>query len=405
MNCNFCKTKINSIFLDLGKTPPANSLLSNKMDFTKEKKYELVVYVCKKCWLVQTKQIADKKVFFNNKYPYYSSISKTWLKHSELYVHKITKKLKLNKSSKVIEIASNDGYLLQYFKRKKIPCLGIEPTKNTAKICIKKGINVIQKFFSYKLSNKINIKADLVICNNVLAHVPNLTDFIRGLENTINKKGVVTIEFPHLKNLIKKVQFDTIYHEHYFYFSLISLKKIVTKLNLKVFDIEKINTHGGSLRVYLCKRENPKKISKRVEQIIREEKSFGLNNIKTYQVFKKKVYQLKKKSLDFIFKSKLKNKKIHAYGAAAKGITFLNYLQISRKDIRYIYDASKFKINKFLPSSHIPIYNPKKLRKNRPNYILILPWNIEKEIRSELKFVKSWKCKFLTFIPKIKVFN
>ncbi len=295
--------------------------------------------------------------------------------------------------------------MLQYFKKKKIPFLGIEPTKNTAKICIKKGINVIQKFFSYKLSKKIKNKADLVICNNVLAHVPNLTDFIKGLENTINKKGIITIEFPHLKNLIKKIQFDTIYHEHYFYFSLISLKKIVTKLNLKIFEVEKINTHGGSLRVYLCKIKNPKKISKKVEQLIKEEKAFGLNNIKTYLAFKKKVYQLKKKSLEFIYRCKLKNKKIYAYGAAAKGITFLNYLQISREDIKYVYDASKFKINKFLPTSHIPICNPKNLAKTRPNYILILPWNIQKEIRSELKFAKLWNCKFLTFIPNIKIFK
>ena len=405
MICNFCKANISDVFLNLGQTPPANSLLSNRKDFTREKKFNLVVYICKKCWLVQTKQIADKKVFFNNKYPYYSSISKTWLKHCESYVHKITEKLKLNKLSKVIEIASNDGYLLQYFKEKKIPCLGIEPTKNTAKICIKKGINVIQKFFSHKLSKEIKYKADLVICNNVLAHVPDLTDFIKGLENTINKKGVITIEFPHLKNLIKKNQFDTIYHEHYFYFSLISLEKIVTKLNLKIFEVDKLNTHGGSLRVYLCKRKNPKKISKKVKQLIQEEKAFGLNKINTYLTFKKKVYRLKKKSLEFMRKCKLKNKKIYAYGAAAKGITFLNYLKISRDDIKYVYDASKFKINKFLPSSHIPICDPKNLTKTKPNYILILPWNIQKEIRSELKFTKLWNCKFLTFIPRVKVFK
>lgn len=404
MKCNFCKKKIFDIFLNLGKTPPANSLLGKKKEFVKEKKFNLIVYVCKSCWLVQTKQIVNKKIFFNNKYPYYSSVSKTWLEHSKLYVNKIVKDLKLNNLSKVIEVASNDGYLLQYFKKKNIPCLGIEPTKNTAAVCQKKGIKVIKKFFSYKLSEKIIDKADLLICNNVLAHVPNLRDFIKGLENLIKESGVITIEFPHIKNLIEKIQFDTIYHEHYFYFSLISLKKIVSKFNLKIFKVDELSTHGGSLRVYLCKNKKQIKISKTVNEIINEEKKFGLKKIKTYLNFKKKVFVLKKKSFQFLKMCKLKNKTIHAYGAAAKGITFLNYLKITKNDINYVYDSSTFKINKFLPGSHIPIKNPLMLKKNKPNYILILAWNIQKEIKSQLKFVKLWDCKFFTFIPRLKIF-
>lgn len=405
MKCNFCKIKINTILLNLGKTPPANSLINNLKHKAKEKKFNLIVYLCRKCWLVQTQQVANKKIFFNNNYPYYSSVSKTWLNHVEMYVEKITKKLHLNKSSKVIEIASNDGYLLQYFKKKKIPCLGIEPTKNTAKICIKKGIRVIQKFFSYKLSKFITKKADLVICKNVLAHVPNIVDFLKGLENTIKENGTITIEFPHLKSLIKNTQFDTIYHEHYFYLSLITLKKITSKLKLKIYDVDKIKTHGGSLRVYISKLKSKKKITKKVFNLIQDEKRFGLNNTKRYLLFKNKVDRLKKNSLKFINECKTKNKTIHAYGAAAKGITFLNYLNINRNNINYVYDASKFKINKYLPLSHIPILNPNKIKKYKPDFLLILPWNIEKEIRLQLRFTKKWNCKFVTFIPKVKIYK
>ncbi len=404
MKCNYCKSKINKVFLNLGKTPPANSLLKQKRNFKNEKKFELIVYVCEKCWLVQTKQVTDKKVFFNDKYPYYSSISKTWLSHCELFVKNVIKKFKLNTFSNVIEIASNDGYLLQYFKKKKIPCFGIEPTKNTSNMCIRKGIPVIQKFFSFKLSKEIKKKADLVICNNVLAHVPNLIDFVKGLESLINDKGIITIEFPHIKNLIEKVQFDTIYHEHYFYFSIICLRKIFDRYNLKIFDVEKIETHGGSLRVYLCKKSNSRMVTKKLQNILYEEKKFGLDKIKTYLKFKNKVINLKQKSLKFINKCKINKKKIHAYGAAAKGITFINYLGIKRRDINYVYDSSKFKINKFLPASHIPIITPKNIQKEKPNYILILPWNLSKEVSLQLKIVKKWKCKFVTFIPKLKIF-
>lgn len=403
MKCNICKNKINNIFLNLGKTPPSNSLIINKNEFSNEKKFNLIVYLCKKCWLVQTKQIVSKKIFFNNKYPYYSSVSESWLKHSKSFVNKIIRKLKLNKFSKVIEIASNDGYLLQYFKKKQIPCLGIEPSKNTAIIAEKKGIEVIKKFFSYELSKKISPKVDLVICNNVLAHVPNLINFVKGLENTINQEGIITIEFPHLKNLIKKIQFDTIYHEHYFYFSLIALEKIFTKCNLKIFNVDKILTHGGSLRVYLCKKNNQIKISKTVKETLEDEINFGLKRIKTYLLFKKKVQLLKKRSKYFIKKCIADNKVIDVYGAAAKGITFLNYLKVSKNQIRYAYDASKFKINKYLPLSHIPIHSPDKIIKYKPDYLLILPWNIQKEIKNKLNFVKSWNCKLVTLIPRIKI--
>ena len=238
----------------------------------------------------------------------------------------------------------------------------------------------------------------------MLAHVPDLIDFIKGLENLIKDRGVISIEFPHLKNLISKTQFDTIYHEHYFYFSLICLNRIFDKQNLKIFDVEKINTHGGSLRIYVCKNRNTRPISNKVEKILKEEKKFGLNNIKTYLKFKNKVYNLKKNSLKFLEKCHSNKKKIYAYGAAAKGVTFLNYLKIKKKNIKYVYDTSKFKINKFLPLSHIRILSPNDIVKTKPDYLLILPWNLHKEISTQLKFVKRWKCKFITLVPKLKIF-
>lgn len=235
--------------------------------------------------------------------------------------------------------------------------------------------------------------------------MPNIVDFLKGLENTIKENGTITIEFPHLKSLIKNTQFDTIYHEHYFYLSLITLKKITSKLKLKIYDVDKIKTHGGSLRVYISKLKSKKKITKKVFNLIQDEKRFGLNNTKRYLLFKNKVDRLKKNSLKFINECKTKNKTIHAYGAAAKGITFLNYLNINRNNINYVYDASKFKINKYLPLSHIPILNPNKIKKYKPDFLLILPWNIEKEIRLQLRFTKKWNCKFVTFIPKVKIYK
>jgi SAM-dependent methyltransferase len=405
MHCRNCNNKLKDIFLDLGKCPPSNSLIRNKSEKKKEISFELITYICKKCWLVQTKDVVNKKIFFNNHYPYFSSTSSSWVQHAKKYVNKICKKLKMNKNKLVVEIASNDGYLLQFFKEKRIPCLGIEPSINTSRLAKKKGIESIDEFFSYSLAKKFKNKADLIIGNNVYAHVPNLNDFTKGMKTLLKENGTITLEFPHLLNLIKFSQFDTIYHEHFSYFSLLTVKNIFKKYKLKVFHVEKLNTHGGSLRVYGCHVNDVRSEKNSVKKIIEEEKQFGLNKINTLKKFELNVFKIKKQIEKFVLNAKEQRKTVHAYGAAAKGSTILNYLKMSNKDIHYVYDAAKSKINKMLPGSHIKILPPNEIKKRKPDYIIIFPWNIKKEIIKNFKFVKKWGGKFVTFIPKTKVQN
>tara|TARA_B100000787_G_C16194793_1_gene299969 strand:- start:2103 stop:3329 length:1227 start_codon:yes stop_codon:yes gene_type:complete len=401
--CRNCNKTLKNIFLDLGKCPPSNSLIKNEEEKNNEKKFQLLTYVCDNCWLVQTKDVASKKIFFNNHYPYFSSTSSSWLQHAKKYVEKISNKLRLDKKSFVIELASNDGYLLQYFKKKKIPCLGIEPSKNTSKIAKRRGIKSIDKFFSYDLAKKIKIKPDLIIGNNVYAHVPNLNDFTKGIKALLKKDGTITLEFPHLLNLIKYSQFDTIYHEHFSYFSLLTVKNIFKKYKLKVFYVEKLNTHGGSLRVYGCHDDDVRREGKSVKNLIIEEVKFGLNKISTFKKFNLNVIRIKREIKKFILQAKKNKKVVHAYGAAAKGSTVLNYVNITKQDIHFVYDAAKSKINKMMPGSHIKILSPDEIKIKKPDYLVILPWNIKNEIVKDFKFIKKWKGKFVTFIPKVKV--
>ena len=360
--CRNCNKKLKNIFLDLGKCPPSNSLIKNEKEKKNEKKFQLLTYVCDKCWLVQTKDVVNKEIFFNNHYPYFSSTSSSWLQHAKNYVAKISKKLKLDKKNFVIELASNDGYLLQYFKMKKIPCLGIEPSKNTSKISKKRGIKTLDEFFTYDLAKKIKYKPDLIIGNNVYAHVPNLNDFTKGIKTLLKTNGTITLEFPHLLNLIKYSQFDTIYHEHFSYFSLFTVKNIFKKHKLKVFFVEKLNTHGGSLRIYGCHEDDARLESKIVKNIIKEEVKFGLNKINIFKKFNLNVLKIKKEIKKFILQAKKDKKIVHAYGAAAKGSTVLNYLNITERDIHFVYDAAKSKINKIMPGSHIKILSPEEIK-------------------------------------------
>ena len=401
--CRNCNKKLKNIFLDLGKCPPSNSLIKNEKEKKNEKKFQLLTYVCDKCWLVQTKDVVNKEIFFNNHYPYFSSTSSSWLQHAKNYVAKISKKLKLNKKNFVIELASNDGYLLQYFKMKKIPCLGIEPSKNTSKISKKRGIKTLDEFFTYDLAKKIKYKPDLIIGNNVYAHVPNLNDFTKGIKTLLKTNGTITLEFPHLLNLIKYSQFDTIYHEHFSYFSLFTVKNIFKKHKLKVFFVEKLNTHGGSLRIYGCHEDDARLESKIVKNIIKKEVKFGLNKINTFKKFNLNVLKIKKEIKKFILQAKKDKKIVHAYGAAAKGSTVLNYLNITERDIHFVYDAAKSKINKIMPGSHIKILSPEEIKIRKPDYIVIFPWNIKNEIIKNFKFIKKWQGKFVTFIPKTEV--
>jgi 2-polyprenyl-3-methyl-5-hydroxy-6-metoxy-1,4-benzoquinol methylase len=404
MKCRICNTKIKDIFCDLGKSPLANSFLKKKEDFKTEKFYPLKIFFCKKCSLPQLPEHAKAKNIFKN-YDYFSSFSRSWLTHSKNFADEMIKYMKLDKNSKVCELASNDGYLLKFFKERNISVLGVEPAKNVAIHARKLGIETIDNFFSIQLSKKIKKKygtQNLIICNNVLAHVPNIKDFLLGIKNILSKDGLVTFEFPHLLNLIKYNQFDTIYHEHFSYLTVTCLKKLFKKINLKIINIKKINTHGGSLRLYVTHIKNKKfKISFNVKKISYQEIKHKIFNIKTFSKFNKRILKIKKDFKNLIKILKKSKNKIGAYGAAAKGNTFLNYCNINKNSIDFIIDKNSSKINKYLPGSHIKIYNLEYLKKNKPDYIIIFPWNIANEIISELKRIID--CKFIICIPKIKI--
>ena len=405
--CRVCKKILKNYLCDLGYSPLANSFLKNKNLIKKEKYYPLKVYYCKKCFLPQIpKHVAPKNIFQD--YDYFSSYSKSWVEHSKKYVDEIIKELKLNKSKKICEVASNDGYLLQFFKKRGFDVLGIEPAKNVANFAINKKIKTLKYFFGFKSSKKIKNnfgKQDLIICNNVYAHVPDILDFTKGLKELVAEEGVITIEFPHYYNLIKKLQFDTIYHEHFSYLSLHSITKILKKFDLEIFKVKKINTHGGSLRIYI-KNKSHKKIDIHISyiNIFKLEKRSNIFSNKTFLDFSRKIEKIKINFVRFLISIKLKNKKIVAYGAAAKGNTFLNYCNINESLIDFVVDKNPSKIGKLLPGSHLPILPIETLYKSKPDYIIILPWNIKTEVIKQIKF-KKLKNNFITAIPKLKIYK
>ena len=409
MHCRHCKRKLNTVFINLGKSPPSNSYLKkNELD-KKELYFPLNVLVCKNCWLVQTEDFTNAKDLFNNEYAYFSSYSTSWVIHAKKYCSSIVNRFNLNSNSLVIEVASNDGYLLQFFKEKNISCLGIEPTKNTAAASRKKGIKTITEFFSSNLAIKLKEKnklADLMVGNNVLAHVPDINDFLIGFSILLKTTGVATFEFPHLINLIQKNQFDTIYHEHFSYLSLTSINSIMKKNNLEIFDVNKLATHGGSLRVYVQKKlGGNKKITKRVSDLLESEDSLGINSVKFYNGFFKKSTLIKNEFINFLNIQKKQGKKVAAYGAAAKGNTLLNYAGIKDDLIAYVVDKNPSKQNKYMPGSHIKIVDENYLKKDQPDFIIILPWNLIKEIKEQLYYTKKWNAKFVTAIPSLKIFK
>ena len=407
MKCRYCKKKLSLEFLDLGKTPIANELQKSKIKSIKQKKYHLKVMVCTCCWLYQTSMNIDEKKIFNSKYTYFSSYSKLWLKHASLYVNKIIKKFSINKNDFVIEIASNDGYLLKNFIKNKIPSLGIEPSKNTADVAIKKNrVKTLPIFFNHKSSELIKrnfSKPKLIIANNVLAHVPNINDFVKGLKNLLRYDGIINIEFPHLYNLIKFKQFDTIYHEHYSYLSIIFLKKIFNDHNLKIFNIEKISTHGGSLRIYVCHAGYKKfKTKKIIKQTLNNEIRYGIKNTKIIKKLKQEFDFKKLKIKSFFHKCKEQNKIVVGYSAPAKATTLCNVLNINRNNIKKIFDNSHIKQNKYLPGTDIKILNPKYILNFKMDFIVVFAWNIFSEIKKIMKKNKV-KCKLVRFIPNIKI--
>jgi 2-polyprenyl-3-methyl-5-hydroxy-6-metoxy-1,4-benzoquinol methylase len=393
----------------LVNAPASNSFLTEDQLNEPEIFYPLKVFTCQNCFLVQVDEYKKSDAIFNEEYAYFSSYSTSWLAHARKYVQSMTERFGFNEQSKIIEIASNDGYLLQYFLEKKIPVLGIEPTKNTAEVARKKGIETITEFFGVRLAKELSAKgiyADLLLGNNVLAHVPSVVDFVGGMKIILKEQGVITMEFPHLAQLVDNNQFDTIYHEHFSYLSFTTVKRVFESQELEMFDVEEIPTHGGSLRIYAKhKEDNSKKIGSSVNALLEKEKEKGLTNLDYYADFQEKALKVKLDLAAFLIEQKKQGKKVAAYGAAAKGNTLLNYCGIKKDLLDYVIDANPHKQNKYLPASHIPVYNEEYLKKNKPDFVLILPWNIKAEITKQLNYINEWGGKFVIAIPSLQLLN
>jgi hypothetical protein len=407
MHCRFCNTKLEKVFIDLVNSPASNAFLSAEQLNEPETFFPLKVFVCEKCRLVQVDEYQKSDAIFNSEYVYFSSYSTSWLAHCQAYSELMISRFKFDQSSLVVEIASNDGYLLQYFKQKQIPVLGIEPTKNTAEVALKKGVPTVTEFFGVNLALELvsqGKKADLLLGNNVLAHVPDIKDFVRGMKIMLNEQGVITMEFPHLVQLIENHQFDTIYHEHFSYLSFYTVKQIFENQGLVMFDVEEIPTHGGSLRIYAKhESDHTKPISANVEALIKKEVHNGVTIDTYYTGFQVKAEEIKFSLWRFLLEQKKAGKKVAAYGAAAKGNTLLNYCGIKYDLIDFVVDANPHKQNKYLPASHIPVVNEEHLRAEKPDFILILPWNIKDEIQLQLSYVKDWGGQFVVAIPEVAI--
>ena len=406
MKCRHCLADLQHTFLDLGYAPPSNAYL-NLEDLNKPETYfPLRVKVCEKCWLTQTEDYAEADALFSRDYAYFSSASKTWLEHAECFATEITQELKLTVDSLVVEIASNDGYLLKNFVKKNIPCLGIEPTISTAVAAEQLGIPVVREFFGGNLAQNLvaqGKKADLIVGNNVYAHVPDINDFTKGIQVILKAGGTICLEFPHLLNLLLLNQFDTVYHEHFSYLSLGVVQQIFAKNGLRIFDVRTLTTHGGSLRVYGCHQNDQRVSHNRVNEMLAVEKEQGLNSLNTYLAFQKKADKVKDELLTFLLNAKCDSKKVAAYGAAAKGNTLLNYAGVKPDLLSFVCDGAKSKQGKYLPGSHIPIYAPDKLVAFAPDYVVVLPWNLIDEVQTLLRPQLGLKVKFITAVPQLQI--
>ena len=407
MKCRHCQSELKLPLVNLGSAPPSNAYLTNETLKAPEKWFPLNVLVCESCWLVQTADFAGIEELFDDEYAYFSSFSSSWLTHAEYYVDTMIERFTLNEKSMVIEVAANDGYLLQYVKEKSIPCLGIEPTKSTANAAREKGINIIERFFEVELGKQLaeeGKQADLIVANNVLAHVPNINDFVSGFTHLLKDNGVATFEFPHLLNLIEKNQFDTIYHEHFSYLSLIAVNTIFLTNGLSIFDVEEISTHGGSLRVFAQKKNTGSRdVSERFVTLFKKEQALGLNSADFYADFQDKANKIKYDLTKFLIKAKESGKKIIGYGAAAKGSTLLNFAGIKEDLLTFVVDKNPAKQNKFLPGCLIPIVTEECLKSIKPDYVFILPWNLEHEVVAQLDYIREWGGKFVTAVPELRV--
>jgi len=403
--CRFCGNLLNHTFVDLGMSPLSNAYLESDAINKAEKFYPLHAYVCENCFLVQLEEFETPDQIFSD-YAYFSSYSETWLRHAENYTELMTQRFGLNANSQVIEIASNDGYLLQYFQKQNIPVLGIEPAANVAKVAEEKGIPSLVKFFGVSTAKELvaqGKQADLLLGNNVLAHVPNLNDFVAGMKIVLKPDGILTMEFPHVLQLILQNQFDTIYHEHFSYFSFLTVEKVFADHGITLFDVEELPTHGGSLRIYGQHNDGKKPISDRVSKLKTKEIDAGLEQRSTYLGFGEQVKATKRHLLSFLIDIKNQGKSVVGYGAPAKGNTLLNYCGIRTDLLDYTVDRSPYKQGLFLPGTHIPIYHPDKIIETKPDYLLILPWNIKDEIIEQMSHIREWGGKFVVPIPQVEV--
>lgn len=406
MNCRHCGAPLRHTFLDLGSAPPSNAYLTAADLARPERTYPLKIMVCDQCWLVQTEDYAAADELFGADYAYFSSTSSGWLAHAARYAHDVIARFELGRDSFVIEVACNDGYLLKNFVAAGIPCLGIEPTASTAAAAELLGIPVRREFFGESLGRQLagaGQQADLIAGNNVYAHVPDINDFTRGLKAALKRDGVITLEFPHLMRLIEKTQFDTVYHEHFSYLSLYTVARIFKAAGLKVWDVEQLSTHGGSLRIYGCHADNGRAATAAVAALLDEEARHGMRSLAGYQGFQARADRLRDDLLEFLMTQKRAGKKVAAYGAAAKGNTLLNYAGVTADLIPFVCDAAIAKQGKFLPGSHIPILPPSALAERRPDYLLILPWNIADEVKQKNAGLAAKGTRFVTAVPSLAV--
>lgn len=407
MNCRHCGTPLTVPFLDLGTAPPSNAYLSREQLAAPESWYPLELLACANCWLVQTVDYAGRETFFSDDYAYFSSVSKSWVAHAERYVTEMAERFGLDERSTVVEIAANDGYLLQFVRQRGIPCYGIEPTAGTASAARAKGIEIVSEFFGAALAGRLAAEgrtADLMAANNVLAHVPDINDFVAGFTRLLAPAGVATFEFPHLLRMVQEAQFDTAYHEHYSYLSLGTVSRIFERNGLKVFDVEELGTHGGSLRVFAQRADTGRQpVGAAVEALLAEELDAGMQTAAFYEAFQPVAERVKNDLLAFLVESRRAGARVAAYGAAAKGNTLLNYAGVKPDLLEFVCDAAPSKQGKFMPGSRVPILAPDAIAERRPDYVLILPWNLSREVKAQLEHVREWGSRFVVAVPELTI--
>lgn len=407
MTCRHCNAPLDLTLIDLGSAPPSNAYLTHVTIRRPEKWFPLKVRVCRECWLVQAEMYSRAAELFNDEYAYFSSFSSAWLEHAQWYAREMTQRFQLGSQSRVVEVASNDGYLLQYFKEMGIPCLGIEPTTSTAAASRQKGIETLEQFFDRTLAEdlvKQGKQADLMVANNVLAHVPDINAFVAGFSCLLKPEGVATFEFPHLMQLIEHKQFDTIYHEHFSYLSFSAVDQIFRHNGLAIFDVEELGTHGGSLRVFAQRSDaGPHRVESAVEALLDREQCAGMRDAAYYEGFQEEANRVKRDVLAFLIEARRAGKRVGAYGAAAKGNTLLNYAGVRPDLLPYVVDKNPAKQGKFMPGSRIPIVPEDRILEDRSDYVVILPWNLKDEISDQLAHIREWGGAFVTAVPELKV--